>query len=63
VAHADARLNRHGRQLLIDRAVVQHWPVAHPAKAMGTDRLQHYNTERAHSALAGLTPLERVSPT
>ncbi len=25
--------------------------------------LEHYNTERAHTALAGLTPLQRVSPT
>jgi transposase-like protein len=38
MAHANARLNRHGRLLLIDRVVVQHWPVAHAAKAMGISR-------------------------
>lgn len=37
-AHASARLNRHGRHLLIERVVVQHWPVAHAAKAMGISR-------------------------
>jgi transposase InsO family protein len=38
VSHANARLNYHGRQLLIDRVVVQQWPVAHAAKAMGISR-------------------------
>ena len=38
MSHANARLNYHGRQLLIDRVVVQQWPVAHAAKAMGISR-------------------------
>ena len=38
MAHANARLNRHGRLLLIERVVVQRWPVAHAAKAMGISR-------------------------
>jgi transposase len=38
VAHANARLNHHGRQLLIQRVVAQHWRVAHAAKAMGISR-------------------------
>jgi transposase InsO family protein len=46
VAHANARLNRHGRQLLIDRVVVQHWPVAHAAKAMGVSRQCAYRWVR-----------------
>ncbi len=33
--HANARLNRYGRLLLIERAVGQSWPVAHGANAMG----------------------------
>ena len=38
MSHANARLNRHGRLLLVDRVVRQHWPVAHAAKAMGISR-------------------------
>ena len=38
VAHANARLNHHGRLLLIERVIDQHWPVAHAAKAMGISR-------------------------
>jgi transposase InsO family protein len=46
VAHANARLNRHGRQLLIERVVVQRWPVAHAAKAMGISRQCAYRWVR-----------------
>jgi transposase InsO family protein len=46
VAHANARLNHHGRQLLIERVVVQHWPVAHAAKAMGISRQCAYRWVR-----------------
>ena len=46
MSHANARLNRHGRQLLIDRVVVQHWPVAHAAKAMGISRQCAYRWVR-----------------
>ena len=38
MAHANARLNHHGRLLLIERVLDQHWPVAHAAKAMGISR-------------------------
>ena len=38
MAHANARLNRYGRLLLIERVIVQRWPVAHAAKAMGVSR-------------------------
>ena len=38
MAHANARLNRHGRSLLIERVIVQQWSVAHAAKAMGISR-------------------------
>ena len=33
---AKARLNRCGRLLLIDRVVVQHWPVTHAAEIDGS---------------------------
>jgi len=57
VAHANARLNRRGRQLLIERVVVQHWPVAHAAKAMGISRQCAYRWVRRWHAdgEAGLT--------
>ena len=38
VSHANARLNRHGRLLLIDRVCRQGWPLAHAAEAMGIPR-------------------------
>ena len=38
VSHANARLNVHGRALLVDRVRRQGWPVAHAAKAMGISR-------------------------
>lgn len=38
VVHANARLNVHGRRLLVDRVRRQGWPVAHAAKAMGVSR-------------------------
>jgi transposase InsO family protein len=46
VSHANARLNLHGRQLLIDRVVVHRWPVAHAAKAMGISRQCAYRWVR-----------------
>ena len=46
MAHANARLNRHGRLLLIERVVVQGWPVAHAAKAMGISRQCAYRWVR-----------------
>jgi transposase InsO family protein len=46
VAHANARLNRQGRLLLIERVVVQRWPVAHAAKAMGISRQCAYRWVR-----------------
>jgi len=38
VSHANARLNVHGRRLLVDRVRRQGWAVAHAAKAMGISR-------------------------
>ncbi|WP_147068211.1 IS481 family transposase [Terrabacter aerolatus] len=38
MSHANARLNIHGRRLLVDRVRRQGWPVAHAAKAMGISR-------------------------
>jgi transposase InsO family protein len=46
VSHANARLNRHGRLLLIERVVGQGWPVAHAAKAMGISRQCAYRWVR-----------------
>lgn len=46
MVHANARLNRHGRLLLIERVVVQHWPVAHAARAMGISRQCAYRWVR-----------------
>jgi transposase InsO family protein len=36
--HRNARLNHHGRLLLVERVCLQGWPVAHAAKAMGISR-------------------------
>jgi transposase InsO family protein len=38
VAHANARLNAHGRRLLVDRVLGDHRPVAHVAKELGISR-------------------------
>jgi transposase-like protein len=38
VAHANARLNRHGRLLLVQRVVADQRPVAHVAKELGISR-------------------------
>lgn len=38
MSHANARLNIHGRRLLVDRVRRQRWAVAHAAKAMGISR-------------------------
>ena len=38
MSHANARLNVHGRRLLVERVRRQGWPVAHAAKAMGISR-------------------------
>ena len=38
MSHANARLNVHGRRLLVDRVRRQRWAVAHAAKAMGISR-------------------------
>lgn len=38
MSHANARLNVHGRRLLVDRVRRQGWAVAHAAKAMGISR-------------------------
>lgn len=38
MAHANARLNVHGRRLLVERVRRQGWAVAHAAKAMGISR-------------------------
>jgi transposase InsO family protein len=38
VSHRNARLNVHGRQLLIERVCDQGWAVAHAAKAQGVSR-------------------------
>jgi transposase InsO family protein len=38
VGHANARLNLHGRRLLVDRVVEQGRPVAHVAKELGVSR-------------------------
>jgi transposase InsO family protein len=46
MAHANARLNHHGRLLLIERVVGQQWPVAHAAKAMGISRQCAYRWVR-----------------
>ena len=38
MSHANARLNVHGRRLLVERVRRQGWAVAHAAKAMGISR-------------------------
>ena len=38
MSHANARLNVHGRRLLVDRVRRQGWAVAHAARAMGISR-------------------------
>jgi len=68
MAHANARLNRHGRQLLIERVVVQDWPVAHAAKAMGISRQCAYRwvrrwREEGNAGLADRPSRPHCSPT
>lgn len=46
MAHVNARLNHHGRLLLIERVVDQGWAVAHAAKAMGISRQCAYRWVR-----------------
>jgi transposase InsO family protein len=46
VSHVNARLNCYGRLLLIERVVVEGWPVAHAAKAMGISRQCAYRWVR-----------------
>ena len=38
MSHANARLNLHGRGLLVERVIEQHRPVAHVAKELGVSR-------------------------
>jgi transposase InsO family protein len=38
VAHANARLNLHGRRLLVERVIIDGRPVAHVAKELGVSR-------------------------
>lgn len=38
MAHGNARLNVHGRRLIVQRVREEGWPVAHVAKAMGISR-------------------------
>ena len=61
MAHANARLNPHGRQLLIDRVVVQRWPVAHAAKAMGISRQCAYRWVRRWRAEGEVGLVDRSS--
>jgi transposase InsO family protein len=61
VAHANARLNRHGRLLLIERVVAQGWPVAHAAKAMGISRQCAYRWVRRWRAEGGDGLVDRSS--
>ena len=61
MAHANARLNHHGRLLLIERVVDQGWPVAHAAKAMGISRQCAYRWVRRWRAEGEAGLLERSS--
>ncbi|WP_434967072.1 IS481 family transposase [Janibacter indicus] len=38
MSHGNARLNQHGRELLVERVIGQGWAVAHAAKAQGISR-------------------------
>lgn len=51
MSHRNARLNVHGRQLLVARVREQGWAIAHAAKAMGISR------QCAHRWVAGSTPI------
>jgi transposase InsO family protein len=61
VAHANARLNHRGRQLLIERVIVQRWPVAHAAKAMSISRQCAYRWVRRWRAEGNPGLLDRSS--
>jgi transposase InsO family protein len=67
VSHANARLNVHGRRLLVDRVRRQGWAVAHAAKAMGISRqcahrwLARFDAE-GHAGLADRSSAPRSCP-
>ena len=68
MSHRNARLNLHGRLLLVDRVCRQRWPVAHAAKAMGISRqCAHRWVARYRSfgeaGLADRSSRPRCSPT
>lgn len=68
MTHANARLTPQGRRLIVERARAG-WRQTHIDAAMGVSRrcvkrwIEHYNTERHHSALGGHTPISRLQPT
>lgn len=57
VAHANARLNLHGRRLLVERVLGQGRPVAHVAKELGVSRqcAHRWVTRYRDAGEAGLT--------
>ena len=59
--HANARLNLHGRQLLIDRVVHQGRPVAHVAHELGISRQTSYRWVRPWRAHGSAGLIERSS--
>ena len=67
MSHANARLNVHGRRLLVDRVRRQGWAVAHAAKAMGISRqcahrwLARFDAE-GHAGLADRSSAPRSCP-
>ena len=67
MSHANARLNVHGRRLLVDRVRRQGWAVAHAAKAMGISRqcahrwVARFDAE-GESGLADRSSRPRSSP-
>ncbi len=54
VAHANARLNKHGRRLLVSRVIDEGRPVAHVAKELGVSR------QCAHRGVARFRAEEEV---
>lgn len=59
----NGKAERYNRTLATEWAYAQVWLTNNDRTAALAPWLQHYNTERAHTALTGLTPLARVSPT
>ena len=59
----NGKAERYNRTLAAEWAYHQVWLTNDDRTAALASWLEHYNTERAHSALAGLTPLARLSPT